>query len=140
VIDGETVGVRLAASPDVEALLAGWDTAGLLVSASATLVEDYEPQAVLDAIDYSESCDYAGRTALEPGAYRGFFDRWQGCGGGDGSAIIMAVVPEEGDYLVLIELYAVTDADLAAQERILESLTVQGLDGAQGNGRNRRGQ
>jgi serine protease Do len=139
VINGETVGVRLAASPDVQALLAGWNTPGLLLSASATLAAVYEPQAVLDAVDYSDTCRYAGRTALKPGKHRGFFDHWQECGQGNSSAIIMAVVPERGNYLAVIELYAVTDADLAAQERILESLTVQELGGTQSNSRNRRG-
>jgi serine protease Do len=137
-IDEQVVGVRLAAAPDIDALLAGWDAPGLLLSASATLVKQFAPDELLDAVDYSEACRHAGRTEVETNAYTGLVDHWERCGTSKSTAFVAVLVAEDGDHLALVELYALSEADQAALEPILNSLTVSRLEGARNSGGNRR--
>jgi serine protease Do len=132
VSNDEEIGVRVMASPDLDALRSGWDTPGLFFGASATLATDTSVEELLDSIDYNESCEYDGRKAFPEGFYVGSYDLWHTCGDAESVAAVVGLTPESGAYLVLLQIYAVSDADLDALDHILATFLVD--QGAQATG------
>ncbi len=120
----ETVGIRLIATTDVDSVFESWGTPGVLFNVSTSLVEDNGPEDLLESIDYSEACTYEGREEIVDGYYTGAYDTWSGCDNGDSRAVIVSVVPETQDFIVLFEIYVVTEADVEALDYILDSFVV----------------
>ncbi len=119
----ETVGIRLLAATDIDEFLANWGYPGVIFSLSTTLV-DNTPADLLDGIQYTSSCTYDGRSEIPNGFFTGAYDIWKACKGEQNEAIIVALVPETGDYSLLLEIYLASDADLEAVDRILDSFIV----------------
>lgn len=128
VSNDKEIGVRLMASTDVQAMTSGWDTPGLFFGVSASLAESTTTEKLLDGIDYKNACTYGGREAIPDGYYTGHFDVWSKCGAAESTAIVAALLPQTEAYLVLLEIYAVTDADLAVLDRIVGSFVVNVAD------------
>lgn len=127
VMDEQVVGLRLTASPDVDAFFESWGMPGVYFSASADLLKTTDEAGLLDSIDYSESCTFGERKELPDGHFTGLYDRWENCGDAQSSALIVAVAPQERSFVVLIEMQVVSDADLDAVDHILDSFVVDGL-------------
>lgn len=124
-IDGEVVGTQLRAAPDLDEFASYWDTPGVVFSFSDTLQDVYDPLDLLDTIDYTESCDYIGRTELSEDAYfSGGYDEYENCGGTDTLAFIAVLVPETEDYIIGLEVYANSDADVVALDHIIDTFDV----------------
>jgi serine protease Do len=123
-IDDQTVGVKLYASPDLEAFFSDWGVPGLIMSYSDVLAGTIDQGAYLDSVDYTENCEAVERSELTEGFYTGPYDVWTGCGDAGASVWILELTPETNDYLLAIEIYAASDADLAARDRILDSFVV----------------
>ncbi len=123
-IDEQTVGVKLYASPDLEAFFSDWGVPGLIMSYSDVLAGTIDQGAYLDSIDYTENCDGVERSELSEGFYTGPYDVWTGCGDAGSSVWILELTPETNDYLLAIEIYAASEIDLAARDRILDSFIV----------------
>ena len=123
---GEDVaGIKLFASPDQDDFESSWGVPGVVFSVSTSLVKEYTQEDLLDSIDYEDSCEYEGRTELPDGFYSGSFDRWLSCGGeGETTALIAALVPETDDFIIRIEVYMSSDADVKALDRILDSFVI----------------
>jgi serine protease Do len=132
-VDDTEVGVRLVASTDLDAFFGGWDTPGVFFGASADVVGEITLEEMLDNIDYSESCTYSGREEVPDGFYTGYFDTWTECGDAQSTAIVVGLMPETEDYLVELEIYTVTDADLDALDRIIDSFYVDVESGEESN-------
>lgn len=130
VSNGEEIGLRLMASSDLKALTGGWDTPGLFFGVSASLAQSMTTESLLDDIDYNNACTYEGRSELPAGFYTGHYDIWSKCGSANSTAAIVALAPESQAYLVLLEVYAVSEADLDALDRILDSFVVKLDEGA----------
>lgn len=124
VVDDNEVGVRLMAAPDLKAMTGGWDTPGLFFGASADLAEKNTPEEMLDNIDYGDACEYSGREEIPDGFYTGHFDTWTDCGDAKSTAVVVALVPENKAYIVQLEIYTVSEADLKALDHILDSFAV----------------
>ncbi len=120
--NNEELGVRIVASPDLDSMLSGWGTPGVFFGASADLGND--PVALLDNIDYSQSCTYEGRDDYPEGSYTGVYDLWSTCGDDESTAVVAALAPATEDYLVLLEVYITSEADLDALDQILKSFLV----------------
>jgi serine protease Do len=120
----ETVGIRLLAATDIDEFLANWGYPGVIFSFSTTLVENNTPEDLLDGIQYTSSCTYDGRSEIPDGFFTGAYDIWKACKGEQNEAIIVALVPETGDYSLLLEIYLASDADVEAVDRILDSFIV----------------
>jgi serine protease Do len=132
-VDDTEIGVRLVASTDLDAFYSGWDTPGVFFGASADLVGELTLEEMLDNLDYSESCEYSGREEIPDGFYTGYFDTWIECGDAQSTAIVVGLIPETEDYLVELEIYTVTEADLDALDRILDSFYVNVESGEENN-------
>jgi len=137
-VDNEVVGTQLAASPDLKKFYDSWGTAGVLISYSQSLAKTKEPQDLLNDIDYSKDCKKHGdQTELPKGYFTGYFESWQDCGNTKTQAVLVALTPTEAhDYVVLIEIYAVTPAELKALDHIIDSFVVRDQNQAANNGNN----
>lgn len=126
--DGIQDGVQIGASTDLQAWREGWEVAGMFFGASATLADSYDAAGLLDDFrnDFSEFCTRDDRYEYEDPAYVGFYDLWLNCGGADATFVVVAAAPADGNYLVLVQVQAFTDADLDALDHILGSFLVVG--------------
>ena len=76
---------------------------------------------LLDAFDYSDGCTYDGRTDYQDSLYTGKYDVWTDCGDGGSVFIVLAAEPEDQSFLTLITFQAVTEADLDALDKVLDT-------------------
>ena len=124
VIDDETVGLSMAAAADLEAFYATWTEPGIFLGASRLMATEFDESTFLDAFDFSNDCTYDTRYTYSDPLYTGFYDLWLNCGGTDTAFFVLAAVPEDGTFLILIQVVLVTDADLEALGQILDTFVV----------------
>jgi serine protease Do len=122
--DGELIGQALAAAPDLESFLGTWATPGVFFGASEVLAETTEPGDFLDATEFSADCTYEGRSDYEDAAYTGAFDVWGNCAGTDTALIVVEAYPPGDLFAVVVQVQAVTEADLEALDTILQTFYV----------------
>ena len=121
--DGENLGVRVAAAPDLDGFLSTWTTPGISFKASSDLnTTDVE---LLDQVDLSSDCEYDSRQAYSDQLYTGQYDIWANCGGTGTTYVVLTVVPEDNAFVILLEVQIVSDADTEAFQEILNSFIVQ---------------
>lgn len=121
--DGETLGVRLIAAPDVDAFLNSWAMPGVSFRASDSLGMD--DTQLLEQLDFSGECEYGGREAYSDQLYTGQYDVWNSCGQTGATYVVLTAVPEDSAFVILLEVQIVSDADAAAFQEILNSFIVQ---------------
>ncbi|NCC32816.1 MAG: serine protease [Chloroflexia bacterium] len=118
--------VGLTAAPDIDAFINTWDSPGVFIGASQQLAQEMSVTDLLDQNSFSQSCTYEGRDSYSDGLYTGFFDTWTNCGGTDTVLLVVAFEPEDGSFLGLVQVQVVTEADLEALDRILDTFIVIG--------------
>lgn len=128
---GEVIGASLVAAPDLEGFLTTWSTPGVAFSVSDDLAKLGGYIQLLDIVreTYLEGCELDGRYDYQDPLYRGRYDLFRNCGGAGGSwALVLSAVPidEPQAFLILVEVVMVTDADVDALERILDTFQVVG--------------
>lgn len=121
--DGQQIGFRVLASPNLEAFGSGFDAPGVSYKVSDSLNLTVEQLA--DAIDLSDVCQYDGREAYDDGVFTGFVDYWASCGNAGSTYAILSGQPADGSYLVLLEVNILTDADAEAFTQILNTFNLQ---------------
>ena len=119
----EPVGILLEASTDLDAFYDTWDTPGMLIGVSRSLVGEIDAEGLLDNFDQSEECDYEGREPYASALFTGFADTWTNCLDVGSTVIVYAGVNEEENYLALVPVQIVDESDSADVERALETLT-----------------
>lgn len=129
----ETVGIRLVATTDLDSVFDSWGTPGVLFNVSTSLAENNTPEDLLDAIQYTDACTYEGREEIPEGFYTGYYDLWIDCDNSDSRAVVVSVMPETEDFIVLFEIYLVTEADIDALDHILDSFVVNLESAPSGN-------
>ncbi len=121
--NGDVLGAQLSAEPSGEG-------ARPFVSFLATPIsEALDIDNVLDtfAADYGEICATTEeRSEYEDGLYTGKYDYYTGCGDADEVVFVIAAMPEEQNFLVLVVVQALTEADLSAADRIFDTFKVVG--------------
>jgi serine protease Do len=122
VLDNETIGVSLLAAPNLDDFFSRWTTPGVSFRASSEL--NYTETEVLDLFDYSNECAYDKRYTYSDALYSGYYDVWVNCGGQDVVFVILAAMPQERDFLILVQVQVVTGDDLEALDQILGSFVV----------------
>jgi serine protease Do len=129
----DPLGVAVRAAPNLNSWRNTWSTPGVFFGASVDILDGLStsarlemPDAVLDldSFDYSNSCTYDGRYEYSDPVYSGKYDLWTGCGDVDSLYIVLAVMPEDLSYFVLVNVLIVTEADLDALDHILDSFIV----------------
>ena len=127
--DGEVIGAGISAAASLDDFFSYWDEPGIFFGASDDLAQLGGYVQLLDILrpDFMWDCDLDGRYEYEDVLYRGRYDLFTNCGGNEGSLfMVLTAVPVDDptDYLILLEVQIVNDADLEAVDRILESFKV----------------
>jgi serine protease Do len=125
VMDEEEIGVAVSAAPNVDEFSSTWTTPGMFLGASETLGQQMGPNELLDANAFNDTCTYDGREAYEDSLYIGFYDVWINCDGTDTALLVVAFEPEDASFLGLVQVQVVSEADIEALDRILDSFVVK---------------
>ena len=126
---GKVVGAHISAAANLDDFFTYWNEPGVFFGASDDLAELSGYVQMLDYLrpNFIGSCELDGRYDYEDVLYRGKYDLFTNCGGSEGSFfMVLTAVPVDDptEYLILLEVQIVTDADLEAVDRILESFEV----------------
>lgn len=128
-IDGDVVGGAIVASASLDGFYESWTEPGVFFGASSELLESISFEQLLDfpEHDFSVDCTYEGRKEYQDPQYRGLYDHYSNCGGEGGSTFVnLAAVPEDGAFVIWLQMQVVTEADLEALDRMLNSFQVVG--------------
>ncbi len=132
-VDGdEVIGASVYAARDLDAFLNTWDEPGVIFNVSNDLARLGGYVQLLDIVsaDFREACELDGRYDYEDPLYRGRYDYYVNCGGPGGAwYLILSAVPIDNpqDALILVEVQIISDADLAALDRILGTFQIVGV-------------
>jgi len=123
--DGSVLGSSLYASTDIEGYSSNYSTPGMRILAG-TFFGDMTMGELVDFWDYSSDCTYDGRYDYEDPVFTGVYDLYTDCGGQGSVIIVLGAEPAEKNFSMVIEIQAVTDADLDAMDHILNTFNVVG--------------
>lgn len=123
VLDGEEIGLSVTAAPSIAGFNDTWETPGVFFGVTDQF--DATTDELLDAYDFSESCTLDSRSPYSDAVYTGSFDVWTGCGGADTLLVVVGVEPEDASYLGLVVVQVVSEADLEALDRVIETFIWQ---------------
>ena len=84
------------------------------------------PATLLEYGDLSASCTDLGLVDYADPVFTGQYQVWNDCGGTTTSVVVLAAVPADSSYTVLMLVQIVTDADLDALDRIFQTFNVIG--------------
>ena len=124
--DGQIVGAGIVASSDLDDFYETYSTPGVIFLASEGMAQAGDSAELLDLFDFSDDCWYEGRFEYEDALYSGFYDYYSGCGGGDTVMLVLVAMPADQSFATVLAMQAVTDADLDATDRILDTFVVVG--------------
>ena len=124
--DGTVLGSSLYASTSIDEFLGTYTTPGVKILAG-TIFGDITMGDLLDlTTDYSGDCTYDGRFDYADPVFTGVYDQYSDCDGEGSLIIVLAAEPAEKNYSVIVEMQAVTEADLDALDHILNTFNVVG--------------
>lgn len=121
-LEDEQLGFAVVAAPSLDAYYNTWSTPGVFFGATDQL--NLSITELLDAYNFSEWCTYDARYEYADAVYTGAYDLWTNCGGGESIYVVLSSMPEDGSYIVLVTVLAITEADLEALDYILNSFVV----------------
>ena len=80
----------------------------------------------LDSWDFSDDCEKDARYNYEDELYTGKYDLWFSCGEEGSTFVNLAAVPENREFMAVVQIQALTDADLEAGDHIFNTFEVVG--------------
>jgi serine protease Do len=125
-VEGTEIGAALSASSDLAGFNDSYDAPGLFFGASRLLVAEYDPNSFLDGVSFADECQLGGRYEYDDNYYVGYYDLYTDCGDALSSIVNIAAEPEDGSFLVWVVGQVVSDADVDAFSRIVETFQVVG--------------
>lgn len=115
----------IMASPNLSNFLSSWSTPGAVVSASQDAVGRVQAselvQRYADVMTGSEGCTTQGRADYNDGYHVGQYEIFNNCGGVGAKYVVVAAQSVSGDYMIVVEVQANSDSDLAAVDRVVGS-------------------
>jgi serine protease Do len=132
-VDGRLAGGRgsevydLIVSEDIDLFINTWDTPGVRISASYDLARSLNEIEILEEYygTYAKACEYTETVPYRDSLYSGEYDVYTNCEGLDTTVVVLAVVPANRSFIIWIDMQVLTEADLLALDRILETFTFQ---------------
>jgi serine protease Do len=121
-LDEDVIGLSVTAAPNINNFNNSWTTPGVFFGASNEFV--LPTNELLDLFDFGDSCQYGGRDSYQDPVYAGVYDLWVDCGGTGSLLVVVVVEPADGSYAAVVLVQVVSDADLDALDRILDSFIV----------------
>jgi serine protease Do len=126
-IAGESnVGPAIIATTSMDGWNNGWDVPGIFFGASSSLRSSYDVNAMLDANDFSDTCTYESRSDSVDPLYTGAYDVYRDCGGSSNTFVVLAAEPEDGSFIMLLQVVLVSEADAQALDQILNTYQLIG--------------
>ena len=125
--EDEIIGPALTATSDMEGYIDGWETPGVFIGASPLI--ELSAEEAIDRYDFSESCRFDSRNDYDDGTYTGLYDLYVDCGPADSVFLQVMATPPDQSWVAMVQIVAVTTADLVAADRIFETFVVQPLAG-----------
>jgi serine protease Do len=122
--DGSYLGPSITAAPNLDSFWSSWTTPGVFFAAITDVDTATTPADYLDPRidDLSGSCTYEGRVDYSDSLYTGQYDYYSNCGGEGVLYVVVSVLPDDGsDFLIIVEIQIVTEADLEALDHIFDS-------------------
>ena len=118
----------VSAAPDLAGFAGSWDVPGVSVTASSDLANFETVESILDNLQagYLESCEDGGRDFYADPIFTGSYDLYLDCGGAGTTVVVLAAVPEDLSYLVVVQFQAVADRDFDALDTLLNTFNVIG--------------
>jgi hypothetical protein len=126
VLEEEEIGAALSVSTDLAGFNETYETPGLFFGASNVLVAEYDTDSFLDVVSFADECVLDGRYEYDDGYYFGSYDLYIDCGDTASSIVNIAATPEDGSFLVWVLGQLVSDADVDAFSRIIDTFQVVG--------------
>jgi serine protease Do len=124
--DGGNIGVSIVAAPDLQGWYDTWEVPGVFFGASRSLIAELDETALLDSNDFSGSCTFDSRNEYSDALYTGSYDLWVDCDGLATTMVVVAAVPEDRSFIMLLQVIAVSDADFDALDTILNTFVASG--------------
>jgi serine protease Do len=130
--DGTVMGPRLVAAPNADAFTDSYGAPGVLFIASRALLAEHDPESFLDVfyddIVAERACaTFDGREEYYDPFYAGVADLYKGCGtSGNADIVIVAAVPDDSAYMVVVWIQYQGQTGLDAATRILNTFWVPG--------------
>ena len=121
--DDEPFGLALSASTDLDALYSTWSTPGVFFGATDDV--SINTSEYLDEFTYTD-CEYDSRTDYEDPAYAGEYDLWLNCGESDARLLLLAAHALDNSHFVFVYIQVVSDADIDAAAKILDTFIRDG--------------
>ncbi len=119
-------GIAVSAAPNLDSFANEWTTPGMFMGVSRSLAQQMTPDALLDETTFNSSCTYDGRNDYADALYTGKYDVWADCGGSQTKLFVVTFQPEDASFLGMVQIQVVSEADLEALDRIIDSFVVQG--------------
>jgi serine protease Do len=118
------------AAPNIQEFNESWGTPGVKFNVTGEKEKVGGHVQMLEAYrstPFLANCTLDDRYEYNDGVYRGFFDYYEQCGGTSDYLILAAVpIQDVGDILVFVEIQIVSQADLDAADRILQTFNIVG--------------
>jgi serine protease Do len=125
--DETEIGAAVSASSNLDDFLNTFSTPGIFFGASSVLAQDYVEASFLDSLtDFSSDCIYDGRYEYSDPIYTGLYDLYTDCSAAGSQIINIVAAPEDGGFIIWVQTQIVSDADLEALDRIINSFEVVG--------------
>ena len=132
------IGPGTVVSADPASWTAGWDVPGAFVAVSqdladqlgtpgGSLIERLERLGRWHGGIFREAeCDRDGASVFDSrdGQLTGFTTLWTNCGAAGATLFDVAAVPEDGSFVLVVEATGVTDAEVEAARRLVETISV----------------
>jgi serine protease Do len=117
----------LSASPDLDGYNGTWQVPGVTVWATPDVSEGSLDQifAIHDQLFADGACQQAGGEPYEDDVHTGGFEIWEQCGDSGATMVLVYVAAKDASYRAVVSVQALSDADLAAVDLVLSSLSVQ---------------
>ncbi|MFN2187826.1 MAG: S1C family serine protease [Candidatus Promineifilaceae bacterium] len=114
----------IEASSNLDDFWGTYSTPGVAFYASDVLAQDYDVAGLLDYLAEDYDCDYDGRYEYDDGVYSGLYDLYVNCGNSGSVIIELSAEPAHQGYLVYLVIQAISDADIEAMQRVLDTFFV----------------
>lgn len=122
------VGVSMGAAADYDAYVSSFKEPGAYMAASSSLAQEHPDdveEVVLEDRDFAGACTKDGRyDDYDDGTYTGKYEVWVNCDGGNNAFSVLAAVPQDRSFVVLVETNMVNEGDLDAQKKIWNTFEV----------------
>ncbi len=117
--------IAVVAAPNINGFLNTWTTPGMFLGASRQLAQELTPDQLLDQTAFNSECTYDSRSNYSDPLYTGKYDVWTNCGGENTALLVVAFIPEDRSFLGMVQVQVVSEADLEALDRILDTFVVE---------------